>query len=119
MARRIPAALAALVAVEAADLVFALDSLPAVLAVTHDAFIAVTSNLFAILGLRSLFFVVTGAMRALRYLGAGLAAVLILVGAKMIAEPWLRVPTAASLGAIAAVLAISVGASLLVRERSR
>jgi tellurite resistance protein TerC len=119
LTRRIPAALAALVAIEAADIVFALDSLPAVLAVTHDAFIAVASNLFAILGLRSLFFVVSGAMRTLRFLGAGLAVVLVLVGAKMIAEPWFRVPTAASLGVIAAVLALSIGASLLLRDRNR
>ena len=110
--RHAPAGLAALVAIETADLIFALDSLPAVLAVTHDAVIAVASNLFAILGLRSLFFVVSGAMRELRYLGAGLAAVLCFVGLKMIAQPWYEVPTAASLAVIAALLALSVGASL-------
>lgn len=109
---RVPAALAALVVLETADLVFALDSVPAVLAVTHDAGIAIASNLFAILGLRSLFFVVSGAMRRLRFLNAGLAAVLCLVGLKMLAEPWVRVPTGLSLAAIATVLAISVGASL-------
>jgi predicted tellurium resistance membrane protein TerC len=92
LTRRVPAALAALVALEAADLVFALDSLPAVVAVTHDAAIAVASNLFAILGLRSLFFVVSGAMRALRFLNAGIAAVLSFVGAKMLVEPWFPVP---------------------------
>jgi tellurite resistance protein TerC len=112
-----PAGLAAIIVLEAADLVFALDSLPAVLAVTHDAMIAVASNLFAILGLRSLFFVVSGAMRDLRFLGAGLAAVLSFVGIKMIAEPWHRIPTAASLAVIAAILAISIGASLARRRR--
>jgi tellurite resistance protein TerC len=117
--RHVPAAMAALVAVETADLVFALDSLPAVLAVTHDAMVAVASNLFAILGLRSLFFVVSGAVRELRFLKAGLAGILILVGAKMLAEPWYRVPTAASLAGICAILALSVGASLLLRKDGR
>jgi tellurite resistance protein TerC len=110
--RHAPAGLAALVVLETADLIFALDSLPAVLAVTHDAAIAVSSNLFAILGLRSLFFVVSGAMRDLRFLGAGLAAVLSFVGVKMIVEPWYNVPTPASLAVIASLLAVSVGASV-------
>jgi tellurite resistance protein TerC len=117
--RHVPAAMAALVAVEIADLVFALDSLPAVLAVTHDATVAVASNLFAILGLRSLFFVVSGAARKLRFLSAGVAGVLVLVGAKMLAEPWYRVPTAVSLAAICAVLALAIGASLPVRKDGR
>jgi tellurite resistance protein TerC len=116
VAGRVPAALAALVALETADLVFALDSLPAVLAVTHDARIAVASNFFAILGLRSLFFVVSGAMRTLRFLKAGLAAILSFVGLKMLAEPWVRIPTAASLAVIAVLLALSIGASLLFRK---
>jgi tellurite resistance protein TerC len=122
LTRRVPAALAALVGREAADQVvclFALDSLPAVVAVTHDAAIAVASNLFAILGLRSLFFVVSGAMRALRFLNAGIAAVLSFVGAKMLVEPWFPVPTTASLAVIATLLAVSIGASLLFRAGSR
>jgi tellurite resistance protein TerC len=114
---RVPPAVAALVALETADLVFALDSLPAVLAVTHDVLIAVASNAFAILGLRSLFFVVSGVAESLRYLKAGLAAVLLLVGAKMVAEPWYRVSTAASLAAIASLLALAIGASLLLTKR--
>jgi tellurite resistance protein TerC len=119
VAGRVPAALAALVALETADLVFALDSLPAVLAVTHNAAIAVASNFFAILGLRSLFFVVSGAMRTLRFLRAGLAAVLSFVGLKMLADPWFPIPTAASLAVIAALLALSIGASLLIRKGDR
>jgi len=115
-ARHAPAWLAALVMLETADLVFALDSLPAVIGVTHDAILAVASNLFAILGLRSLFFVVSGAMRGLRYLHAGLAAILSVVGLKMLAEPWYRVPTGVSLAAIAGILALSVGASLAARR---
>ncbi len=114
--RHAPAGLAALVVIETADLIFAVDSLPAVLAVTHDAAIAVSSNLFAILGLRSLFFVVSGAMRELRYLGAGLAAILTFVGAKMIAQPWYDIPTSASLAVILCLLAASVGASLARRR---
>ena len=113
---RVPAALVAFAALETADLLFALDSLPAVLGVTRDASIAVASNLFAILGLRSLFFVVSTAMQSLRFLNAGLAAVLAFVGAKMLAGPWLHVPNAASTAVIAAVLALSIGASLLFRS---
>jgi len=116
LSKWVPATLAALAALETADLVFALDSLPAVLAVTHDAAIAVASNAFAILGLRSLFFVVSGAMQTLRYLNAGVAAVLSFVGAKMLVEPWVRVPASVSLAVIAAILALSVGASFPVRK---
>jgi tellurite resistance protein TerC len=119
LVRRVPAAFAALVALETADLIFALDSLPAVLAVTHDAFIAVASNLFAILGLRSLFVVVSGAMRSLRFLKVAIAAILSFVGIKMLAEPWYRIPTALSLAVIAAVLAASTVASLLVKRQGR
>jgi len=115
--RRAPAALVALLVLETADLVFALDSLPAVIAVTHDAAIAIASNLFAILGLRSLFFVVSGAMARLRFLKLGLAAILSLVGVKMLAEPWYPVPTLVSLVAIAAILALAVGASLRSARR--
>jgi tellurite resistance protein TerC len=114
--RHAPAGLAALIVLETADLIFALDSLPAVLAVTHDALVAIASNLFAILGLRSLFFVVSGAMRAFRFLNAGLAAILSFVGIKMIAEPWYRVPTGPSLAVIAAILAASIGASIAARR---
>jgi tellurite resistance protein TerC len=114
-----PAGLAAFVVLESADLVFALDSLPAVIAVTHDAFIAVASNLFAILGLRSLFFVVSGALRRLRYLHAGLVAVLLFVGAKMVIEPWYGIPTSVSLAVIAALLVVSTAASLVPRDSRR
>lgn len=110
--RLVPAGLVALAVLETTDLVFALDSLPAVLAVTHVASIAIASNLFAILGLRSLFFVISGLMGRLRFLNAGLAAILSLVGIKMLAEPWYKLPTAASLGVIALILVASVAASL-------
>ncbi len=117
LTRRVPAALAALIFLETADLVFALDSLPAVLGVAHSARIAIASNFFAILGLRSLFFVVSAAMRRLRFLDAGVAAVLSFVGAKMLAGPWIQIPAGASLAAIAAILAISVVASVVTGRR--
>jgi tellurite resistance protein TerC len=117
--RHAPAGLAAVLVLETADLIFALDSLPAVLAVTHDAAIAISSNLFAILGLRSLFFVVSGAMMSLRYLGAGLAAILSFVGIKMIAEPWYPIPTGVSLAVIAVLLLASIGASIAARRSAR
>jgi len=113
--RHAPTGLAALVVLETADLVFALDSLPAVLAVTRDPVIAIASNFFAILGLRSLYFVLSWAMHRLRYLNAGVAGVLAFVGAKMLLDRWILVPTAASLCVIAAILALSTAASLLRR----
>jgi len=111
-----PPAVVAIAALETADLAFALDSLPAVLGVTRDASVAVASNLFAVLALRSLYSVVSEAMARLRFLGAGLAAVLAFVGAKMLAAALLRVPNAASAAFIAAALAASIGASLLFRR---
>jgi tellurite resistance protein TerC len=104
---------AALVVIEAADLLFALDSIPAVLAVTRHAFIATASNVFAVLGLRSLYLVVSGAIGRLRFMKVGLALLLVLVGAKMLAARWVHVGDAVLLGVIAGVLAAAVGASLL------
>jgi len=114
--RHAPAGLAALIVLETADLIFALDSLPAVLSVTHDPMIAIASNFFAILGLRSLFFVVSGAMGRLRYLNAGVAAILAFVGAKMLVERWYPITTTLSLAVIASLLALSVVASLVHRR---
>jgi tellurite resistance protein TerC len=96
-----------LLAVEAADLIFAIDSLPAVMAVTRSAAAALASNFFAILGLRSLYFAVGQALPRFRRLKTGLALVLLFVGAKMIVEPWIVIPTFATLAVIALVLAIS------------
>jgi tellurite resistance protein TerC len=105
-----------LLVIETTDLVFALDSLPAVLAITGRAFVALTSNIFAILGLRSLYFVLSGAMGFFRFLRPGLAAILVFIGMKMLVAHWLAFSTALSLGVIAAVLAISVLLSLLIRK---
>jgi tellurite resistance protein TerC len=101
-----------LIFIEVTDLLFAVDSIPAVLAVTLNAFIVYTSNVFAILGLRSMYFAVAALMKVFRFLHYGLATVLILVGLKMMASDYIHVPIAATLGVIAGVLALSVLASL-------
>jgi len=102
-----------LVVVNLTDLVFALDSIPAVLGVTQDPFVAYSSNVCAIFGLRSLFSVVASLMSRLRYLKAAVAVILGFVGAKMIASYWVDVPVLWSLGVIAACLTIALVASYL------
>jgi tellurite resistance protein TerC len=101
-----------LVVIETTDVLFAVDSIPAVLAVTLNAFIVYTSNVFAILGLRSMYFAVSRLMRVFRFLHGGLALVLVLVGLKMIAADYFRVSTLVTLGVVAGVLAVSVLASI-------
>jgi tellurite resistance protein TerC len=105
--------LVAVVAAEATDIVFAVDSIPAIFAITRDPFIVFTSNIFAILGLRALYFVLRGMMDRFRYLKVGLAAVLIFVGGKMVAEDVLHVPVVASLLVILGLVGLAIGASLL------
>jgi tellurite resistance protein TerC len=102
-----------LLVVETTDIVFAVDSIPAVLAITLNAFIVYTSNVFAILGLRSMYFAVAGAMDLFEYLHYGLSAVLVLIGAKMLASHYYRVPTAVALGTVAGVIGLSVVASVM------
>jgi len=102
-----------LIIIETTDVLFAVDSIPAVLAVTLNAFIVYTSNVFAILGLRSMYFAVAELIKIFRFLHYGLAAVLILVGAKMIAADHVHVPTVAMLGTVAGVLTVSVVASIV------
>jgi tellurite resistance protein TerC len=101
-----------LVVIETTDIVFSVDSIPAILAITLNAFIVYTSNVFAILGLRSMYFAVSGLMKVFRFLHYGLALVLILVGLKMLVADHFRVPTAATLGVVAGVLLISILASV-------
>ena len=103
----------ALIAVEVMDVVFAVDSVPAVLAVTRDSFIAYSSNAFAILGLRAMYFALASLLPRLRFLEAGLAALLIFVGIKMVLPERIEIPTGISLAIIAAIMAVAVGASLL------
>jgi TerC family integral membrane protein len=102
-----------LLIVESTDLVFAVDSIPAIFAVTNDPFIVYTSNVFAILGLRSLYFLLAGVVDKFYYLKLGLAVVLAFVGTKMVIVDIYKIPVGLSLGVIASILAISVGASLL------
>jgi tellurite resistance protein TerC len=104
--------LAVLVLVETTDVIFAVDSIPAILAVTRDPFLVFSSNAFAILGLRALYFMLAGMMDRFVYLKIGLAVVLIFVGVKMVAAEWYHVPIWASLVVIAATIAVSVVASL-------
>ncbi len=102
-----------LIAIETTDIVFAMDSIPAIFAVTRDPFIVFTSNIFAILGLRALYFALSGMMDKFHYLKFGLALVLMFVGAKMLLAGVFKIPIWASLAVIAALLAGSVIASLL------
>ncbi len=106
--------LVVLIVVETTDVVFAIDSIPAILGITTDPFIVYTSNVFAILGLRSLYFAVAGLVRLFRYLDYGLSAVLVFIGAKMLAADLYHMPVGVALGVVVAILAIAVGASLLV-----
>jgi len=105
--------LVVLLVIETTDVLFAVDSIPAILAITLNAFIVYTSNVLAILGLRSMYFAVAGLMKIFRYLHYGLAVVLILVGLKMLTADRFRIPIAATLGVVAGVLLISVAASVL------
>ncbi len=105
--------LLALVAVEVTDLIFAVDSIPAIFAITTDPFIVFTSNIFAILGLRSLYFLLAGVITKFVYLKVGLSVVLIFVGAKMLLMDLYKVPILASLGIIAGILGLSIVLSFL------
>jgi len=102
-----------LLVVETTDVLFATDSIPAILAISRDTFIVYTSNVFAILGLRSLYFALSGLMKLFSYLNYGLAVILIFVGLKMLASDWFPLPTWAALVVIAAVLTVAISASLL------
>ena len=117
--RRIPTVLMlALIGIAFADFVFALDSIPAVLSITRHTFIAYTSNILAVMGLRSLFFVLTDALGKLAYLHFGLAAVLAFAAAKMLVAHWVVVTPMQSLIVIAAILAVTVAISLLLQRRT-
>ena len=105
--------LAVLLALETTDILFAVDSIPAVLAISKDPFIVYTSNVFAILGLRSLFFAISGLMKLFHLLHYGLAAILSFVGVKMLIEDFFHVPVGVSLIVISSILVISVVASII------
>src|SRR3984893_9870471 len=102
-----------LLVVEITDITLAVDSIPAIFGITHDAFIVYTSNVFAILGLRAMYFLLAGALGRLRYLTVGLSGVLVFIGAKMIAEPWVHVSVHISLGVVAGILLVALVVSLM------
>ncbi len=106
-----------LILVETSDVVFAVDSIPAIYAITSDPFIVFTSNIFAILGLRALYFVVAGSIQELRFLKPGLAALLVFVGIKMLLVDVVHPPALLSLGVIVAILGSTIAASLLFPHR--
>jgi tellurite resistance protein TerC len=107
-----------LIMIEVADLTFAVDSIPAVFAVTQDAFIIFTSNVLAILGLRSLYFLLARAMTRFRYLHPALAVILILIGGRMLLARWFHIPTGFALLAIVLVLGIAILASALTEKKA-
>lgn len=108
-----------LVLVEVTDLVFAIDSIPAIFGVTRDPFIVFTSNIFAILGLRSMYFLLAAVVDRFYLLKYGIALILTFVGVKMIGEPWFRVDILASLAVIIGVLGLSIAASLIWPQRQK
>jgi tellurite resistance protein TerC len=102
-----------LLSIETADLIFAIDSIPAILTITLDPFLVYSSNIFAILGLRALFFMLSGVMRIFYYLHYGLALILVLIGLKMILSEWIKIPVNIVLATIFLILAVSVLISLI------
>jgi tellurite resistance protein TerC len=108
-----------LLVIETTDVLFAVDSIPAVLAITLNAFVVFTSNVFAILGLRSMYFAISRLMKVFRFLHYGLAAVLVLVGLKMLTAQYFRIPTAIMLGTVAGVILISIVISAAFPEPSK
>ena len=108
-----------LLVVEITDVTLAVDSIPAVFGITRDPFIVYTSNVFAILGLRALYFLLAGVLDRLRYLTVGLSCVLLFIGAKMIAEPWIHIPEHISLLVVIAILLLALVASLLFPATSK
>jgi tellurite resistance protein TerC len=107
-----------LVVVETTDVIFAVDSIPAIFAITLDPFIVYTSNVFAILGLRALFFLLAGVMEMFHYLRVGLSFVLCFVGAKMLVADLYKIPIGLSLAVVAGILLLSIFASLLRQKNT-
>ena len=103
--------------IETTDLIFAVDSIPAILAITDDPFIVYTSNVFAILGLRSLYFALSGIEKYFHYLKYGLALILVFVGTKMCLADYYKIPIEVSLGVIVGVLIISIVASVIFPKK--
>jgi len=102
-----------LLVVEITDVTLAIDSIPAIFGITRDPFIVYTSNVFALLGLRAMYFLLANILGRLHYLTAGLSGVLIFIGGKMIAERWVHIPVHISLGVVGGMLLVALLASLL------
>jgi len=109
----------ALLVIEITDITLAIDSIPAIFGITQDAFIVYTSNVFAILGLRAMYFLLAGVLNRLRFLTVGLSFVLSFIGAKMLAERWVSIPEHVSLLVVGGILLAALGASLLFPARGR
>ena len=106
-----------LVLIETTDLLFAVDSIPAVLAVSSNPFIIYTSNIFAILGLRTLYFALAGLVNIFHYLNLGMSVILMFIGVKMVLSDIYKIPIAVALSVIVGILAISIAASLLMPKK--
>ena len=111
--------LVVLLIVETMDVVFAVDSIPAILSITLDTFIVYTSNIFAILGLRSLYFALAGLMKLFHRLNYGISIILIFVGVKMLIGDFYKIPVGIALGVVAGILALSIAASILWPDRNK
>jgi len=109
--------LLALIVVEISDVIFAIDSIPAVLAITTDPFIVYTSNIFAILGLRSIYFALAHMLGAFRYLKYALSVILVFVGVKIALSHFIEIPVVMTLGIVVGLLALSIFASLIIKEK--
>jgi tellurite resistance protein TerC len=108
-----------LLIVEITDITMAVDSIPAIFGITRDPFIVYTSNVFAILGLRAMYFLLAGVLGRLTYLTAGLSLVLAFIGTKMIVEPWVHISVEVSLAVVAGILLVALAASLLVSPKTK
>jgi tellurite resistance protein TerC len=108
-----------LIVVETTDIIFAVDSIPAILAITLDPFIVYTSNVFAILGLRALYFALAGIMELFHHLHYGLSAVLVFVGIKMLLSDLYKIPVSVALSVVAGILLISVVTSILDKKKEK
>jgi tellurite resistance protein TerC len=108
-----------LLVVEITDLTLAIDSIPAIFGITRDPFIVYTSNVFAIMGLRALYFLLAGVLDRLRYLDAGLALVLMFIGGQMIGERWVHIPVRVSLGVVGGILLVVLLAPLLIPVKKK
>ena len=106
-----------LLAIGTTDLVFAIDSIPAILAITRDPFIVLTSNAFAVLGLRALYFAIAGLIKLFHHLNIGLAVILVFIGLKMIVSPWIHLPITLTLGFVLTVLVVAILTSVLQRPQ--